>query len=142
MIRFIAACSFAALLLLSTCASAVFMPKTLRVGTATASTAMSLRDLDYERQRSLALRNSLADRSQAEEALRTLDQLQRLYQHEEQLWSYYEALHSSAMTRQSMLEQRLQLERLLQEQQQMQEQLNKKLNNLRPPQDNTITFNN
>lgn len=141
MIRFIAACTFAALLLLSTCASAVFMPKHIQVSTELGS-AMPLRDLDYERQRSRALRNSLADRSQAEEALRTLDQLQRLYQHEEQLWSYYEALHSSAMTRQHMLERRIELERMVQQQEQMQTQLNNKLNQLRPHTQNNISFNN
>ena len=102
---------------------------------------VELRDLAYERHRSLQLRDSLADRSQAEEALRTLEQLERLYHHEEQLWSYYEALHSSASTRQEMLEKRMQFERLLQEQQHMQEQLNKKIQKLRPNSTPDISFN-
>ena len=117
------------------------MPKTLSVRVDAESAPMSLRDLEYERKRTMALRDSLADRSQAEEAFRTLEQLQRLYQHEEQLWSYYEALHNSAVTRQSMLEHRIELERMVQQQTQMQEQLNHKLNKLRPQTHDSISFN-
>ncbi len=117
------------------------MPRVVQIQHQPAPSAALQRDLMHERQRSRQLRASVADRSQAEEALKTLDLIDRLYQQEERLWTYYEALHSSAETRQSMLEQRLELERLLHEQEKIQKNINKQLQVLQPDPAGSITFN-
>ena len=117
------------------------MPRVVQIQSQPTATAATQRDLSHERSRSRQLRASVADRSQAEEALKTLDLIDRLYQQEERLWTYYEALHSSAETRQSMLEQRLELERLLYEQEKIQKNINKQLQVLQPEPSDTITFN-
>ncbi len=142
MIRFICACLFATILLLSTCASCVLIPQTVRSIQVKPRSTLITHDLELERQRSLQLRDSLADRSQANEALETLKLLEQLQQQEQRLWAYYTALHESARTRQSLTEQRIALEELLHDQEQMQQDIDRRLRALRPEQRPTIQFNN
>ena len=140
MIRLLAACLIATVLLVSTCASSVFRPQPRSLIETTSTDAY--RDLDHERARTQQLRSSLADRSQADEAMKALALLEELYQQEEKLWTYYEALHQSAQTRQAMIEQRIQLEQLVHQQQHIQHQLEKQLTKLRPSTESNIQFNN
>lgn len=146
MLRFICACLFATLLLLSTCASCVLLP-TVHSSHATVPAVQQpvtaiTPDLDRERQRTLQLQTGLADRSQAEKALETLALIEELQQQEQRLWAYYQALHESARTRQSITEQRIALEELLNDQEQMQQNIDKRLRALRPTQRPSIQFNN
>ena len=144
MIRFICACLFASFLLLSTCASCVLIPTVAaaRSDVVQPRTSLISHDLSAERQRSLALRDNLADRSMAHEALETLELIEQLKQQEQRLWAYYTALHDSARTRQSITEQRIALEELLHNQEQMQQDIDKRLRVLRPDQRPSIQFNN
>jgi hypothetical protein len=142
MIRFIFACLFAFFLLLSTCASCVLIPQINKVEVIQPQKCVVVHDLDNERQRSYQLRKSIADRSQADEALETLKLLERLQTQEQRLWAYYEALHDSARTRQSMTEKRIALEELLHDQKKMQQDIDKRLRTLRPEQRSSIQFNN
>ncbi len=141
MIRFIFACMFATVLLLSTCASAMLAPRHVHIEQYTTPTADVQRDVDQERERCLALTASLADRSQAQEALDTLDLLERLNVQEQRLWAYYDALRDSAQTRQSLTEQRIALEQLVHNQEQMQQDLDRRLQELRPADRQSIQFN-
>jgi oligoendopeptidase F len=142
MIRFICACLFASFLLLSTCASCVLIPVVAGSEHVKVHTHRITHDLSVERQRSEQLRGSLVDRTQANEALETLELIEQLKQQEERLWAYYAALHDSARTRQSITEQRIALEELLHDQEQMQQDIDKRLRVLRPDQRPSIQFNN
>ena len=82
----------------------------------------------------------VAARASRDEALRTLALLQRLYEQEERLWSYYDVVERSHETRTELTESKLAyLERIRQQEREL-EALEEHVNRLRPRSETGITF--
>ncbi len=78
---------------------------------------------------------SLAQADLAGEAHRTLDLLEELYRQEERLWTYYDALERSSTLQRQFIDERRELEQLLQQRRRQLETLEHSRHSLRPPVD-------
>ena len=76
----------------------------------------------------------LAARGDADEARRTLALLSELYEQEERLWTYYQALGQRTATRDQLADQKAALERHMAEQRRQLSRLDGELDRLRPPE--------
>jgi hypothetical protein len=96
--------------------------------------------LSQELDRWRARTTTLADRDAAAEAQRTLDLIGRLYEQEDRLWAYYQAVDAGVTQRTRLVEEQIERERIIREQERLGHELEQSLARLRPTGSESIDF--